>query len=386
MSGGLGASLTPLGDTTGSGGGASQLTLSGNTKVVDTLLATKRYAEVDAFGIGTHPTLTPQWYIGRSIAELIHFQHSLVPNVKYSWTVNEQIYLRQALNTAFAAGLSDVIHVQPVLTTVQAVLVMQGLGIAASPLPSLKYTQSLIQTLTLHDSLRNFFGAGMADGIGLHPALTQQLRVNPSIGDAINIAPALSNHFILSVTASDAINLGDADVLKMIYSGEGLSDGIEIVAGYVSPDGNFTTWAINTRTAAVSEYSNYQFNSFCRMGNIYYGANSSGLYQLLGDDDDGADIIATLRSGFAQWAGSRFTMFKGIYLGVRGEGDWVLKLITGDDNTYIYSVSTRNQRTTKVHLGKGLRARYWQFELTSTGQDFDIDTIEFVPLVADRRV
>jgi hypothetical protein len=79
-------------------------------------------------------------------------------------------------------------------------------------------------------------------------------------------------------------------------------------------------------------------------------------------------------------------MFKGMYLGVRGEGEWVIKLITGDGNTYNYAVSTRNQRTTKVHMGKGLRARYWAFDMISSGQDFDLDTIEFVPIAAQRRV
>ena len=43
-------------------------------------------------------------------------------------------------------------------------------------------------------------------------------------------------------------------------------------------------------------------------------------------------------------------------------------------------------KTTKVNLGKGLRARYFAFELVSTGQDFDLDTLEFIPLVAQRRV
>jgi hypothetical protein len=75
-----------------------------------------------------------------------------------------------------------------------------------------------------------------------------------------------------------------------------------------------------------------------------------------------------------------------VYLGTRGGGDFVLKLITGDDKTFIYSVNARDMATTKITLGKGLRARYFAFELVSTGQDFDLDTIEFVPLVSDRRV
>jgi hypothetical protein len=42
--------------------------------------------------------------------------------------------------------------------------------------------------------------------------------------------------------------------------------------------------------------------------------------------------------------------------------------------------------TTRVQVGKGLRARYYAFELeTVDGQDFDLESIEFVPLVVQRR-
>jgi hypothetical protein len=39
-----------------------------------------------------------------------------------------------------------------------------------------------------------------------------------------------------------------------------------------------------------------------------------------------------------------------------------------------------------VQVGKGLRARYFALELVTTGQDFDLDTIEVVPLLNARRV
>jgi transketolase len=41
---------------------------------------------------------------------------------------------------------------------------------------------------------------------------------------------------------------------------------------------------------------------------------------------------------------------------------------------------------TKFEIGKGIRARYFSFELTSTGQEFDLDSIEFLPIVNQRRV
>ena len=75
------------------------------------------------------------------------------------------------------------------------------------------------------------------------------------------------------------------------------------------------------------------------------------------------------------------------YLGMRGEGEAILRLLTGDGRRYDYLVKTQNMRTTKVNMGKGLRARYFAFELEIIdGHDFDLDAIEFVPIVTQRRV
>ena len=70
-----------------------------------------------------------------------------------------------------------------------------------------------------------------------------------------------------------------------------------------------------------------------------------------------------------------------------GNNDFYAKIIAGDGREYVYKfVSQPGLMTTKVNVGKGLRARYFQFELQSTGPDFDLDSIEFVPMMGQRRV
>jgi hypothetical protein len=386
MNGGLSRSLSLLGDTLSvehppqSGELADGIQIdSGHLDV------TKRFVEVDAFGIGIAPSQVQVIRPGRIISDVVHMQATATPNLRYTWTVAEQLYMAQSLKAAVPVILSNGIGIAPALRASIAVTVLQGLGIAATPLPSLKYTQSLLQGIGVSSTLQNFFGAGLTDGFGMSSTLAKQFRPQPVLADTIGIAPALSQHFYIRVTLEDSIGLDDASILKMIYNGQ-LADGIEVVAGYVSPDGQFTTWAVNTRTGAVTEYQNYAFNSFAQLGDVYYGASSSGLYKLVGDDDAGMDIIADIKSGFAQWAGSKFAGVRDVYLGLRGAGDYVLKIITSDAKTYIYAVNANDAVTTKVRVGKGLRARYWAFELISTGQDFDLDTIEFRPLVSDRRV
>lgn len=87
-----------------------------------------------------------------------------------------------------------------------------------------------------------------------------------------------------------------------------------------------------------------------------------------------------------QFGSVQLSRLKAAYLGMRGAGEYVLRIETGDGSIYDYGVSARDMRTTKVHMGKGQQARYFAFELLGSGADFDLDSIEFVPLVKQRRV
>ena len=96
-----------------------------------------------------------------------------------------------------------------------------------------------------------------------------------------------------------------------------------------------------------------------------------------------------MRGGYLQFGGTHLSRLKAAYLAVRNTTDdavFVLKIETGDGVEYIYTVDTRNMRSTKVHMGKGQRARYFTWELVSDGQDFDLESLEFVPIALNRRV
>jgi hypothetical protein len=191
---------------------------------------------------------------------------------------------------------------------------------------------------------------------------------------------------LLNVVASETIEITPEQALGMIL-GQTVAEGIAINAGYIEPNGSFTTWTMNTRTGAVAEYSNYEFNSFARVGNKYVGATSQGLFELLGDTDDGTNIIAELKGGYFQFGGTHLSRLKGAFIAAAGEeGNYVLRIETKDGEVYDYRISARNGRSSQFHMGKGQRSRYFAYTLTSAGQDFTLDTLEFVPVVLQRRV
>ncbi len=341
-------------------------------------------------GIGAHDVPTAL----RGVVMLEHLGIALAqtPNSRFHLVNSEAMGVAARLNTGVGATLTSGVGITPTQQVRASLRLIEKLGLAGVVVPALTYHLTSTEQIRVASELVKFLGGFLTEAVGVHDALLSPAAKGAQLAEGIGIAPSQTPRLVLRVTATSGIGLHDVNILRAILTGT-LNQGIQITAAYLSPgssgvvgDSGITTWAMNTRTGSVTEYDNYAFNSFARIGDKYLGATSAGLYELLGDDDNGTSIVARIKSGFAQWAGTHFTLFKAAYLGVRGEGDFVLRLITGDGKTYDYAVSTRDMRSTKVHMGKGLRARYFAFELISTGQDFDLDTIEFVPLVADRRV
>lgn len=307
------------------------------------------------------------------------------PGMDYIAIVTERIGTRSVVLVGVPANLSETVAISEAMSTVRAMTIIDQLGLADVLGVKATFGKTIADSVHVADALRKFFSGDVVDGVAFTDLLERQRQLNPTLTDTAGIGETLTRQFILRVTAAETLSLTHTQALKMLFD-PALADAVQLSAAYVSPGSSVTTWAINTKNMATTEYTNYEFNSFARMGNHYLGATSAGLYELDGDTDAGTDIIADIKSGLMQLGGSRFTSFKTAYIGMRGEGDFVLKVETGDGKTYNYAVVGKDMQTSRVHFGKGLRARYFSFELISTGQDFDLDSIEFIPLVVQRRV
>jgi hypothetical protein len=326
----------------------------------------------------------PRW--GAANVDTVSVGDSHVAASRFARTILETAAMAPAALIARGVVASDtVISGHNALVVAQGVALLEALLLPDTVAPRTQFNVAATVTVALSDALRRFIGGAALDSAVFTEALLGD-RVTPAVAsDIAQITDALAGKLLLRVTAAETVTLDDVEVLKALYRGD-IAEGVEIVAGYVSPGDGFTTWAVNTRTGAATEYTAFEFNSFTRMGQRYLAANSTGLYVLDGDTDAGASIVADIKTGIAQFAGSRFTTVQAVYLGMRGEGDFVLRIVEGDGTIRNYAVKAQNMRTVKVQTGKGIRARYLSFELISTGQDFDLDSIEMVPIGAQRRV
>lgn len=336
-----------------------------------------------ASGVGLASTLTA--YYGLVVVERLRFTNPIIANQISRMLLTSGIGVHDTINNSVPVVLTDTVGIALSQSVQRAVTVAETLRIGSTLTGNGLYHMTLTQALRLTDHLLRYLGVSVSEALGVGSTLTAAGYRAAAITETVGIGATLTPLFLLTVTAAENVRLTDTDVVKMLYHPT-LRDGIEITAAHVAPDGSFTTWVMNTRSGAVTEYADFSFNSFARVGNRYLAASDTGLYELLGDTDDGDDIIARIKSGFLQFGGTHLSRLKAAYVAMRGEGEIVLKIETADGLVYHYETSMRNMRSTKVHMGKGQRSRYFAFELITTGQDFDLDTLEFVPIVVERRV
>jgi hypothetical protein len=333
--------------------------------------------------VGTAPSLDTAW--GVVVEQVVRISPALIPIAIYQLELSQGVGSQDNLVVAWPLAVSEGVGVAPSLLVAQAATVAERLGL----LPLLEtigtFQVDLLQGFAVHPSLAKFLSGDVAETVGIAPELVAIGYGYRTVSEGVAVAPEITPQFLLNVTLSEGVDISVDEAVNGIFNG-GIAEAIVIKIGYLAPDGSFSTWVMNTRTAAVTEYSNYEFNSFARSGDHYIGASSNGLYELAGDDDDGTDIVATLAGGFMQFGGTHLSRLKEAYIAARGEGRFVLKIETREGDMYVYQVDTHDGRSTKVNMGKGQRSRYFAFELTSAGQDFDLDTLEFVPIVLQRRV
>jgi len=322
------------------------------------------------------------------IAETIGITSSEAEAAIFNLTQGEHVSLQSLATVGFQATISDHVTISEVVKGVLALTILERLKVVDAATSNAIFLKALSDAVKVSGVL----GALLSGDITEHVILTDTRQYTYTVvinhTDAIALSESLGTQLLMSITMNEGINLTEEQVLQGIFENT-IEDDIVVTAGYLAPDGTYTTWAINTRTNAVTEYQNWVFNSFAKMGRKYIAASRDGLYELDGVDDDGASIPAYIGSGLFSPGQSRYSSFKAAYIGMRVKDDakdFFLKLVTGNGTEYMYQFKMQNMHTTRVNFGKGLRSRWYAWELVTNGAEFELDSVTFIPLVAQRRV
>jgi len=260
--------------------------------------------------------------------------------------------------------------------------------------PNVYYTTTVSDFALLSAAISRHIGGSLTEHMHLSPVIHALYAANAAVAENILLDAALVPTLQIILLEQENIELEDENAVRAIYT-QALNDSFNFDQSYLIPGNDGTTWVLNTRTGAVTEYTNFSFNSMVRMGTgglVYLGASNQGLYGLYGDTDNGNQIISDMLGGLIQFSHGKLSSIQAAYLGVRSSStggtlannQFYLKLRTEIGQEYVYAVQPDPMRNTRINLGKGLRARYFSYELVSTGQDFDLDSIMFLPVEQQR--
>jgi hypothetical protein len=355
---------------------------------VQPTLAPKWHAVLNLVqNLTVHPATTLKFIWGRTLMQALTISDPLDAHAKYKASLAQLVKLFEVegLKLRHPVTLSQQLSLSQLLTGGISVKLLQKLLAAGTASPAFHYHLGLTSKVRLAGLIDKLFFEILTQLFTAHDAPTHAFTAIGSLNQLLTLHPSFNNKLILKLVGN--IEVSPEQLVHMLYKGDSLLDGVAITALYISPSGTTTAWAVNTRTAAVTEYLNYDFKSFALLGNRYVAAGPGGLYELDGDTDDGALIISDLMGGYLQLNEKKLFGVKGAYVAIRGGGRFYLKLIAGDGREYVYELKAQpNLMTTKVKVGKGISTTYMAWELITEGQDFDLDSIEFIPMTRERRV
>lgn len=231
-------------------------------------------------------------------------------------------------------------------------------------------------------------------GVTVTDVLEALAEIGQQIIESLQVTDVVAPFLRLAVFGTDSLSLQSAieTVFSLNFTAtETLAFVGSLGLGDESSSG-FTTWVVHPEIPAATTYNNFTFNSFATIGSRVFAANASGLYELTGDTDAGANIEAAVRTGLMELGATLLKQVTRAYLGYTSDGRLVLKTITTDggektERWYELEETAGAPREARVKFGKGVKARYWQFEVRNAdGANFHIDQLQLLPLALSRRV
>lgn len=366
--------------------GIGEFPLSSIHVSTETITLTDGLTLADAFaGIALANALVERMEIGGAIGHTIHGGNLIADGIVMSELM---ILIASAHVTAGIVVGDTLANTWHAINTLADALVLEGVVDTTLAAISL-----IVDAIVADDEVMRAFGVGLTDGVAVGDAAAHVLAALNQIADTVSMNDTLAPGLRVTLLLSDTVDVGDT-LASTAHLQNALSDGIPLFATLQIDGGTFSGFCLNTETRGVSEYSNWPFESFARLGQSYFGAASDGVYLLEGDDDQGENIESYVRTAVLDLVGGKFARVPEAYLGYTSSGQLVLKAVVTDRNgtkaEYWYALTAQTAaapRTGRIKLGRGLHSVYWQFELhNKDGADFSLDVLALHPLVLDRRI
>lgn len=271
-------------------------------------------------------------------------------------------------------------------TVGEATIVFGALSSLSSNRPYAEASYSLPMLLSRSDNEQTAFGIVMRNYLFQVATIEASADYLTSMTDGIQTTGTISLQLAMSATLSAIMTLTASQSVTGEFSGH-IAEVMQLLDGLVREDVQLV-WVYNTVNSANSAYTGWNFNSAAIWQGRPFAASSTGLYELTGNDDAGVPIVSSVLTGKADLGIVQQKRMAYVYVGATADTGMDLIVYTDDGQINTYTISARELLTNaRTAIGKGLKSKYWQFELTNPdGSAFEIESMELVPDTLQRRI
>jgi len=158
-----------------------------------------------------------------------------------------------------------------------------------------------------------------------------------------------------------------------------------------SPDFGAIAWVMNPETDSIAPYTNFDFNSLAEHNGRVFAVSSAGIYELIGDTDNGRQINAFAKGGFEDFGSPLRKRASDLYLShTGGMLESAIETYDGPKTVYNYPIQERDStapRNNRMKVGRGLVSRYWRTEVRNLeGAAFKVFEIGLNTITSKRRL
>jgi len=214
------------------------------------------------------------------------------------------------------------------------------------------------------------------------PSLSISATTENSIGGAvfrsgniisiIGTTDSVTSTAVFGNGASLAINTSTNNAVGAAYflAVPGLS--IAAITEDVVAGNNIScTYVYHPDHDSFTEYTEFPFNSYARIGGSYFAASSDGLYLLGGGSDSGVNIEAHILTGMLDFGGHMMSRTPRVYFDFSGDSGLAVSVYTSSDGlrrTEAFTLSLPTapvDRAACLPLGRGLPSHFWQYRVSN---------------------
>lgn len=142
---------------------------------------------------------------------------------------------------------------------------------------------------------------------------------------------------------------------------------------------------------AISQYMDFNFNSFCTFNGIPIASRNDGIFQLdSGGSDNSNPISAWFKLVTTDLGTDNFKRVRRVSIGYEADGDLALSVFADEKilDTYpvVPSEDDGTQQGNSVYVSRDVYGRHWSFKIENVnGADFSVDHLSIIPVVLSRQ-